>query len=157
MGVYQTSIYISNLVNCEEHTSQIPNTCSVLRLRWRLRSGIISLISRDMLLFFDTNWSPSVIGSDKRLTFRARFYLVLQIPERISSQTPACLLVSSQIQFSSFPFLPCSRTVLVLLWCGVIKLLFSTGIISIITWVWFPCLLFICDVGVVQWMLVVVW
>ena len=108
MGAYQSSIYISNLVIHEEHTSQILNTWSVL-CSWRwLRSRIISLISGDMLLFFDTNWSPSVIGSDKRLTFRTRFYLVLQIPERISSQTSACLLLSSQIQFSLFAFLSCT-------------------------------------------------
>lgn len=160
MGAYQTSIYISNLVNREEHTSQIPNTCSALCLWWWFRSGIISLISRDMLLFFDTNWSPSVIGSDKRLTFRARFYPSFGKSQRgFHHRLPACYWA---LKFCSLLFhycpavvLRCSGVALVLLLLcySVIILLFSVGILSSITWVWFPCLFFVCDAGVVHWML----
>lgn len=92
----------------------IPDTCSVLRLR----SGIISLISRDMLLFSDTKWSPSPIGSEKRLTFTARVSLLCsQIPPRVSSQA-ACLLVSSQIYFLfSISSLKLHCTVVVMVQC----------------------------------------
>lgn len=81
---------------------------------WWLRSGTLLLISRDMLSLSDTNWSPPLIGSDKHLTFTARFH-----PSACKSQRgfhhrlPACLPASelSEPPFSSFQFLAC-RTVL---------------------------------------------